>query len=185
MSDIQAINYEEKTYTPREVPKDLPSASVFRSEWSWKTWRGFWKNIANLFHSFRPAWHRATRGTCRMDTWDLDYSVTTYLIRTLIDFRNYASGWPDQHFVTFEEWIAEIDLCIDRLIYSIQDRDKINDWYKPYQEFLYKGHANWTKEEHDIFDRYIEEDKVLYSAQCEARKKAFAFLGEYLPHLWW
>jgi hypothetical protein len=24
-----------------------------------------------------------------------------------------------------------------------------------------------------------------YQEQCEARKKAFAFLGEYLPHIWW
>ena len=153
MSNIQEINIDTKNELPkRKLPEDVElDISVFRNGWSWKTWRGFWENIKWFFRALKPAWHRATKGYCRMDTWNVDYTLTAYLIKVLTEFRNVTNGWPDQHFATFEEWIAEIDLCIDRLIFSAREVD--------------------TQEE--------------YQKNCEARKKAFAFLGEYLPHIWW
>jgi hypothetical protein len=187
MSDIQEINIDTENDLPkRKLPEDTDiNLSVFRSGWSWKTWHGFWENIKWFFRALRPAWHRATKGYCRMDTWNVDYTLTAYLIKVLTEFRNATNGWPDQHFATFEEWIAAIDDCIDNLIASTRDRDEINDWYPRYKEFLHKGTANWTEEEKDIFHRYIDEDQLLYLAQNRAREKAFAFLGEYLPHIWW
>lgn len=154
MSDIQAINLDEEEYerVPRELPKDIElNQSVFRCDYKWTTWHGFWENIKEFFFSWEPAWHRATKGYCRMDTWNVDYTLTAYLIKVLIEYRNVTNGWPYPQFETFEQWIAEIDLCIDRLIFSMRDID--------------------TQEE--------------YQESCEARRKAFAFLGEYLPHIWW
>ena len=150
MSKLQLMNMAERTR--RELPKDFNlNISVFQFPWRWGTWRGFWLNIRQFFHAWRPAWHRATRGCCRMDTWDVDRSLTIYLIKVLTEYRNLTDGWPAQFFSTFEEWIAAIDECIDSLIFSMRDVD--------------------TQEE--------------YQKNCKARREAFAFLGEYLPHIWW
>ena len=146
--DIDRINELPKRKLPENV--DL-NVSVFRSDWSWRHWRGFWWNIKRFFRAWRPAWHRATKGYCRMDTWDVDRSLTVYLIKVLTEYRNCVDAHPFPEFSSLEEWVAEIDLCIDRLIFTMGEID--------------------TREE--------------YERQCEARKKAFAFLGEYLPHIWW
>ena len=171
MSDIQAINLDEEEYEriPRELPKDIElNLSVFRTDYKWTTWRGFWSNIADWFRS-----------------WNVDYTLTAYLIKVLIEYRNVTNGWPFPKFKTFEEWIAAIDQCIDWLIFSAEDPDKLNKYWPEYKKFLGKGPKNWTEEEHAIFDDYVADDYRVYEMQCEARKKAFAFLGEYLPHIWW
>ena len=64
MSDIQEINIDTENELPkRKLPEDIElDLSVFRSGWSWKTWRGFWENIKWFFRSLRPAWQRATKG---------------------------------------------------------------------------------------------------------------------------
>ena len=146
--DIDRVNDLPKRKPPIDIDMNV---SVFRSGWSWKTWRGFWWNIKQFFRAWKPAWHRATKGYCRMDTWDVDHSLTIYLIKVLTEYRNCVDAYPFPDFNSLEEWVAAIDLCIDRLIFSQRDVD--------------------TQEE--------------YRENCEARQKAFAFLGEYLPHIWW
>lgn len=189
MSDIQAINLNEEEYerTPRELPKDIElNQSVFRCDYTWKSWHGFWENIKWFFHAWRPAWHRATKGYCRMDTWNVDYSVTSYLIKVLIEYRNVTNGYPgNKDFPTFKSWIEALDQCIDWLIFSAEDPDKLNKYWPEYEKFLHKKHSEWIDEEHDIFDKFILDSNRVYEMQCEARKEAFAFLGEYLPHIWW
>ena len=185
MNNIQEINIDTENDLPnRKVPADL-NLSVFRYDWSWKTWRGFWKNLAYFFRCWRPAWDRATKGYCRMDTWNVDYSMTAYMIKVLVEYRNVTNGWPDSEFETFEEWIAAIDECIDQLIFSAEEPDKLNKHWSEYQKFALKNKSKWTDEEHDIFLAYLDDVHKVYEMQCEARKKAFTFLGEYLPHIWW
>ena len=146
--DIDHINELPK----RKLPEDIEmNVSVFKCPYSWKSWHGFWQNIKWFFRAWRPAWHRATKGYCRMDTWDVDRSLTIYLIKVLTEYRNCVDAFPFPDFKSLEEWVAAIDLCIDRLIFTMGEID--------------------TREK--------------YEKQCEARKKAFAFLGEYLPHIWW
>ena len=153
MSNIQEFDIDRVNDLPkRKLPKDVNmNVSVFRSGWPWRHWRGFWENIKWFFRAWRPAWHRATKGYCRMDTWDVDRSLTIYLIKVLTEYRNCVDAFPFPDFKSLEEWVAAIDLCIDRLIFTMGEID--------------------TREK--------------YEKQCEARKKAFAFLGEYLPHIWW
>ena len=153
MSNIQEFDIDRINDLPkRKLPTDIDmNVSVFNSGWSWRHWRGFWRNIKWFFRALKPAWHRATRGYCRMDTWDVDRSLTIYLLKVLTEYRNCVDSHPFPNFHSLEEWVAAIDLCIDRLIFSQRDVD--------------------TQEE--------------YRENCEARQKAFAFLGEYLPHIWW
>ena len=185
MNNIQEINIDTENDLPnRKVPTDL-NLSVFRYDWSWKTWRGFWKNLVYFFRCWRPAWDRATKGYCRMDTWNVDYTLTAYLIKVLTEYRNVTNGWPDSEFETFEEWIAAIDECIDQLISSVKEIDELNPYRADYDKFVGKAYSNWSEKEHLDFDKYVEETNKIYEKQCEARKKAFAFLGEYLPHIWW
>lgn len=191
MSDIQAINLDEEEYerVPRELPKDIElNLSVFRCDYKWTTWYGFWENIKWFFRSWKPAWHRATKGYCRMDTWNVDYSLTAYLIKVLIEYRNVTDGWPFPHFKTFKEWIDALDECIDLLIFSMRDTDS-DELCPHYTEWAEKvvGKTNGdpTEEQIAIREAYTEEVNAAYQKQCEAREKAFAFIGKYLPHIWW
>lgn len=190
MIDKQEIHLEEEDgyeRTPRELPKDIDlNQSVFRNDYSWKTWHGFWEKIKWFFGSWKPAWHRVTKGYCRMDTWNVDYSVTAYLIKVLIEYRNVTDGYPgNEKFPTFKSWIEALDQCIDLLIFSGTDTDKLNKYWPEYERFLHEGAKIDTDEEYKIFEKWHAEDVKIYEKQCEARKKAFAFLGEYLPHIWW
>ena len=153
MSNIQEFDIDRVNDLPkRKLPTDIDmNISVFKSGWPWRHWRGFWENIKWFFRAWRPAWHRATKGYCRMDTWNVDRSLTIYLIKVLTEYRNCVNSHPFPDFGSLEEWVAAIDECIDRLIFTMGEIS--------------------TRDE--------------YEKQCEARKKAFAFLGEYLPHIWW
>lgn len=190
MSDIQAINIDTENELPkRKLPEDIDlDVSVFRSGWSWKTWRGFWENVRWFFLAWKPAWHRATKGYCRMDTWNVDYTLTVYLIKVLTEFRNVTNGWPDRHFASFEEWIAAIDQCIDWLIFSMRDTDCVElcphytEWA---EKVVGKTNGEPTEEQAAVCKAYTEEVNAAYQKQCEAREKAFAFIGKYLPHIWW
>lgn len=185
MSNTQAINTNTKR-TKREVPKDLPSLSVFQYPYSWKTWCGFWYNLAYFFRCWRPAWHRATKGFCRADTWNVDTTTCAYLVNVLTEYRNVTRGWPDQCFATFEDWIAYIDEIIDHLIYALEDEDKLNKYYDSW--FSLKTNVDrcdYTPEQEQLCRDYISEVEEVYNRQKEARIKAFTMLGAYINHIWW
>lgn len=188
MSKTQEFDIDTENELPkRKLPKDLYNLSVFNYPWNWKSWRGFWRNLAYFFASLRPAYHRATKGYCRMDTWNADSTICTYLIKVLTEYRNVTNGYPgNEDFPTFEAWIAYIDEIIDLLIYSEQETDLMNDYYHEWEQRCCGVPKNkWTDEMHDILQRYISENQTLYEAQKAAREKAFAMLGKHLNHIWW
>lgn len=189
MSNIQEFDIDRVNDLPkRKLPADIDmNVSVFNSGWPWRHWHGFWQNIKWFFRAWRPAWHRATKGYCRMDTWNVDRSLTIYLIKVLTEYRNCVDAYPLE-FKSLEEWINALDLCIDRLIYSMRDTDS-NELCPHYTEWAEKccGKSNGEPSEEQIAIReaYMAEVNAAYEKQCEARKKAFEFIGEYLPHIWW
>ena len=186
MSDVQALNIDTTNDLSKRQAPDNMRCTVFNYPYSWKSWTGFWHNIWYFFKCWRPAWHRATRGFARCDTWNVDYSLTCYLINVLIEYRNCTNGWPDQEFPTFQSWIEAIDLCIDQLIYSNEDPDKLNTHHDIwFARCCGKKRSEWGIVEQKIYERYIAEVQVVREKQDAARKKAFEFLGEYLPHIWW
>ena len=152
MSNTQELSIDTINDLPkRKVPGSLNS-SVFQYSYKWTRWCGFWYNVRHFFRCLRMGWHRATKGFCRADTWNVDTSLTTHMVKVLTEYRNVTNGSPMlEEFATFDEWIAAIDECIDLLLFTLEDVD--------------------TQE--------------LYLEQCEAREKAFAWLGKYLPHIWW
>ena len=186
MGDTMRINLEENEIMERKVPKDVPSSSVFQYPYTWKSWRGFWRNLIYFFRCLRPAWHRATKGYCTMDTWSADLTICTYLIRVLTEYRNVTNGWPDTEFATYEEWITYIDEIIDLLIFAIEDEDKLNKYHAEWSEKCCNVKRNeWTEEHETIWKNYLAEVQKIADRQNGAREKAFAMLGKYLPHIWW
>ena len=188
MSKTQEFDIDTENELPnRKLPDNLYSLSVFNYPWSWKPWRGFWKNLAYFFKCLRPAYHRATKGYCRMDTWDADTTICTYLIKVLTEYRNVTNGYPGtEDFPTFESWIAYIDEIIDLLVYYLTERDTLNDYYQPWlNECCNIPRSEWNDKQEDIYARYVAENQALYEAQKTAREKAFAMLGKHLNHIWW
>jgi hypothetical protein len=188
MSKTQEIDIDMENDLPkRKLPKDLYNLSVFNYQWNWKSWRGFWRNLIYFFKCLRPAYHRATKGYCRMDTWNADSTITTYLIKVLTEYRNVTNGYPgDENFSTFESWIAYIDEIIDLLIYSDTFADKMNVFCKDWEEECCSiPRSEWKDRQHYIYEHYIAENERIYNKQKEAREKAFAMLGKHLNHIWW
>ena len=188
MSKTQEIDIDMENNLPKQkLPDNLYSLSVFNYPWSWKSWRGFWRNLIYFFKCLRPAWHRATKGYCRMDTWNADSTICTYLIKVLTEYRNVTNGYPgNEDFPTFESWIAYIDEIIDLLVYCEADRDTLNDYYQSWcDQCCNVPRSRWSDEQEDIYNRYVAENQTLYEAQKDAREKAFAMLGKHLGHIWW
>ena len=187
MNGVQGLRLEvEKEIPKREIPKDLPSLSVFEYPYTWKSWSGFWHNIVYFFRCWRPAWYRATKGFCRADTWNVDVTTCTYLVKVLTEYRNITCSWPDQDFPTFEEWIAYIDEIIDNLIYSLEDEDKLNKYHDIWWEKCCgKSRSEWTEVENKIWEDYRTEVETIYNKQKSARLKAFTMLGAQLHNIWW
>lgn len=188
MSKTQEINIDTENDLPkRKIPDNLYNLSVFNYQWDWKTWRGFWKNLIYFFKCLRPAYHRATKGYCRMDTWNADSTITTYLIKVLTEYRNVTNGYPgNEDFPTFESWIAYIDEIIDLLVYCEKETDQMNDYYHDWEkECCDTPRSEWTDRQRFIYEHYLAENQTLYEAQKAAREKAFAMLGKHLNHIWW
>lgn len=177
----------ENDFPKRKLPENLYNLSVFQYHWSWKSWRGFWKNLVYFFKCLRPAHQRATKGYCRMDTWNADMTICTYLIKVLTEYRNVTNGYPgDNDFPTFESWIAYIDEIIDLLIYCTTEIDELNEYYESWRdECCNVPRSEWTDSQEDIYKHYVAENLTLYGAQKEAREKAFSMLGKHLNHIWW
>ena len=188
MSKVQEFDIDKENELPkRKLPDNLYNLSVFQYPWSWKSWKGFWKNLFYFFKCLRPAWHRATKGYCRMDTWNADSTICAYLIKVLTEYRNVTNGYPgDEAFPTFESWIAYIDEIIDKLTYCSAERDQFNDYYQNWvNECCNKPKSRWTDRERYIYEHYVAENQTLYEAQKTAREQAFAMLGKHLNHIWW
>jgi hypothetical protein len=188
MSKTQEIDIDMENDLPkRKLPKDLYNLSVFQYHWSWKSWRGFWKNLAYFFKCLRPAYQRATKGYCRMDTWNADSTITTYLIKVLTEYRNVTNGYPgNEDFPTFESWTAYIDEIIDLLIYSDTLKDEMNVFYKDWkEECCGTPKSEWQDRHRYIYEHYVAENERIYINQKAAREKAFAMLGKHLNHIWW
>ena len=172
--------------TKREVPKNLHNLSVFQYPYKWKSWRGFWKNLIYFFKCLRPAWHRATRGYCGMDTWNADSTICAYLIKVLTEYRNVTNGFPgDNNFPTFESWIACIDEIIDNLIYAQTPLEDLCGWTEMVDTFQYKPRETWTAAQEEAYKNWCKELVEIKDKQEVARMKAFTMLSHNLPHIWW
>lgn len=187
MSDMQALNVDTTNEIPkRPMPKNI-NLSVFQYPYSWKSWRGFWHNLRYFFRCWRPAWDRATKGMCRADTWNVDCSLTGYMIKVLIEYRNCTRGWPFEDFATFEDWIKFIDELIDKLEFTRQDpEEELNEYFESFHDrCLHKPHNQWGPEEDALYKQYWTRVRELTEKQAEVRKEVFMVLAKHLPDIWW
>ena len=181
MSKIQALEVDKQNI-PRVHKINL---SVYQYPYTWKSWSGFWGNIKTWFDNRRAAKQRAKMGYSYRDIWDCGDYIVDLIIVMLIEYRNKTNGYPGtEEFPTFESWIAYLDEIINLLDYSRQDPDELSDYHKIYNDFVYKPKNEWTDEENEVFDLYIEEVQVICKKQKEACIKAFSILAPYIKHIY-
>ena len=98
---------------------------------------------------------RDERGFDDTELWNLDLTISNFILPRLKVFREQTDGFPSK-FNTIEEWYKILDEIIEGLE-------------------LYKDKFDW--------DMNADQNILnLYSAKC---KKAFKLLGEYVQDLWW
>jgi hypothetical protein len=186
MSKVKSQELKFNDRPKREMPSVVHSLSVFNFPYTWKSWYGFWHNIKIIPSLIRAGWHRATKGYCKMDTWDANSSILSYLVQLLVEFRNSTICFPDSEFETFEEWIAYIDEIIDHLVYVLTDDDELSAWHDNWEkECCGKPRNIWTAKEEGIYQQYMDEVKIIAQRKKEERLKALTMLSEQMGHLWW
>lgn len=181
-------NNTHKITTDDITRRELPSyirLNVFNYGWSrWNTWRGFWSNIKNIPKVFKSAWHRATKGYCTIDLYNLGDTYLAHILSTLIDFRNNTCSYP-LSYASHSEWIAQLDKYIDDLIYITTDNDKQNEFNADYEKILSIPYANKTEEDMALIKKYTDRDTELTLEKREKIKSLFVSLSKDIPELWW
>ena len=158
--------------------------SVYQYPCTWKSLRGFWRNIRQWFDNRRAVKQRAKMGYSHRDVWNCGDHLIDLTLAMLIEFRNNTNNWPDLFFDTFEDWIAFIDKVIDLLDYSRQDADEFNSLKAEYDKLPHRT-STWTDEQKRLFDDYLVEAEAICQQQQKARIEAFTLLAPYLKDLWW
>lgn len=131
-------------------------------------------------------------------SWDLDYTVTHFLIGALKEYRKVKNGYPVFLLNTYsneEDAMAQFDkiiaCIIDDLEYcNIDTQDLLSEDERK----ILKNHLSTmsckdgkitfgprTKEIEKIYEHEI----ALKLDQERRFKRAFELLGEWLPHFWW
>lgn len=134
----------------------------------------FWRMIdflEDLWFNTKWLLQRLFRGWSDKDLWNLDYTISEFIIPRLEAFKRGTYGYPAE-FKTAGEW----EKVIDKMIWSfdyIVNQDKYEDGlmekYKDNQ-FDEQGHYRWIKDAKEL------------SEKCQEGLDLF---GTYFRSLWW
>lgn len=140
------------------------------------------RRIGGFFNKMKYARDRARKGFCDYDLCDLDIFFIDLIIRALEEHKEFALGYPDSKYPTFEDWTNAIDEGIGHFKkYKYLLDDDNNMYYLGYIRAIEDGNAD-RKIIRDKFD--AENQKMYEEAESELRL-GFEFLAENLIHLWW
>lgn len=150
--------------------------------WKFLNDGNIFRRIGGFFNKVKYARDRARKGFCDYDLCDLDIFFVDLIIRALEEHKEFALGYPDSKYPTFEDWMNAIDEGIGHFKkYKYLLDDDNNVYYLGYIQAIKDGDAD-RKVIRDKFD--AESQKMYEEAENELRL-GFEFLAENLIHLCW
>ena len=141
----------------------------------------FWR-IGGFFNKVKYARDRARKGFCNYDLYDLNIFFVDLIIRALEEHKEFALGYPDSEYPTFEDWMNAIDEGIGHFKkYKYLLDDNNNMYYLGYIQAIENGNVDRKI----IRDKFNAESQKMYEEAKNELRLGFEFLSENLIHLCW
>lgn len=150
--------------------------------WKFPDYGNIFQRIDGLFYRVKCARDRARKGFCDYDLCDLDIFFVDLIIRALEEHKEFALGYPDSKYPTFEDWMNAIDEGIGHFKkYKYLLDDNNNMYYLGYIQAIEDGNVDRKI----IRDKFNAESQKMYEEAKNELRLGFEFLSENLIHLCW
>lgn len=150
--------------------------------WKFLNDGNIFRRIDGFFNKVKYARDRARKGFCDYDLCDLDIFFVDLIIRALEEHKEFALGYPDSKYPTFEDWMNAIDEGIGHFKkYKYLLDDDNNVYYLGYIQAIEDGDTDRKV----IRDKFDAERKKMYEEAENELRLGFEFLAENLIHLCW
>ena len=150
--------------------------------WKFLNYGNIFRRIGGFFNKVKYARDRARKGFCNYDLYDLNIFFVDLIIRALEEHKEFALGYPDSKYPTFEDWINTIDEGIGHFKKYKYLLDDDNNMY-------YLGYIQAIEHEdvdiNNIRDKFNAESQKMYEEAKNELRLGFEFLSENLIHLCW
>lgn len=125
--------------------------------------RPYWK-IKDILFDIKMWWQRKTRGYSDLEIWNLDYTVSKWIVPRLKAFQEGTIGCPPE--IEFDEWKNELD----EMIFG----------------FEFDGPEWYEKNVFPIKDPAEKEAKMkIYQDLCKRAEDGRILFAKRFDHLWW
>ena len=174
------------------VLKDYPYRKSYYLTHPWKWFKEIWLNL-------RAGWHRATKGYCYTDLWNMDDWFLTIFPKMLRELADKHCAYPGvKPFDTSEKWERWLKEMAENLEYCASDPDEENEYDKPFfemceerryssassDEMITISYTYDDEESKELRDKYFARNKELSDARRKLLEETMAELGLYLRNLW-
>ena len=150
--------------------------------WKFLNYGNIFRRIGGFFNKVKYATDRASKGFCDYDLCDLDTFLVDLIIRALEEHKEFALGYPDSKYPTFDDWMNVIDEGIGHFKkYKYLLDDDNNIYYLGYIQAIEDGNVDIK----NIRDKFNAENQKMYEEAKNELRLGFEFLTENLIHLWW
>ena len=125
--------------------------------------RLYWK-IKDILFDIKMWWQRKTRDYSDLEIWNLDYTVSKWIVPRLKAFQLGTIGYPPE--IEFDEWKHELD----EMIFG----------------FEFDGPEWYEKNVFPIKDPAEKETKMeIYKDLCKRAEDGRILFAKRFDHLWW
>ena len=207
---IQKLHIKEDV-TKTEYRKLFSDINLgFGSDMHYRGYKFGFRKIIRFFKDIRyelkAAWLRIKRGYDDAAVWNMNYFLSAYTTRALLELADMAHGMPvleewqnednDTQFKLWKERLVEIATHFHESIASEEYRNEKNEYDKSYHNSFDYGFdlncdewhipkAGYTKEQVDELEqKYRHREQEIEEYQEEQRKIGFEKLLEIYDHLW-
>lgn len=150
--------------------------------WKFPDYGNIFQRIGGFFNKVKYARDRARKGFCNYDLYDLNIFFVDLIIRALEEHKEFALGYPDSKYPTFEDWMNAIDEGIGHFKkYKYLLDDNNNMYYLGYIQAIENGNVDRKI----IRDKFNAESQKMYEEAKNELRLGFEFLSENLIHLCW
>lgn len=150
--------------------------------WKFLNYGNIFRRIGGFFNKVKYARDRARKGFCNYDLYDLNIFFVDLIIRALEEHKEFALGYPDSKYPTFEDWMNAIDEGIGHFKkYKYLLDDNNNMYYLGYIQAIENGNVDRKI----IRDKFNAESQKMYEEAKNELRLGFEFLSENLIHLCW
>ena len=174
------------------VLKDYPYSKHYYLTHPWKWFKDIWLNL-------RAGYHRATKGYCYTDLWNMDDWFLAVFPKMLRELAEKHCAYPGvEPFETPEKWEEWLRGIADQLEYCARDSDEDNEYAEAFynaskerritststDETITISYPHTDEELHDIFIKYRDRSNELEAEKQKLLEEAMGEIAKHFHCLW-